>query len=355
MDKLRVAIVGCGTISWLHGPGYLQHPACEVAVLCDPVRQRAELRAKEWGISPRIYTSYEDVLNDSGIDAVELLTPTHLHAAQSVEALEAGKHVSCQKPMCNTVAEADSVIEAADRAKTTYRLVENFSYYPPIVKAMELLRSGAIGEPCMFRTVSLLGSERVGAELAMEPEVMEWRGEPGRNLGGLLFDDQWHKYATAIWMIGDVEKVSGVVTRPAGFYLEAPSAITWRFKDRNCLGLFEMIHATEMPIRGKYYPADDFIEIHGSKGVIWVTRCTGEMLDMPPVLVHSGTDTTAYDVPSGWPEGFQAASVDFVDCVLRGEQPRLDARTSKKVLQATLAAYRAAETETAVDPLSMTA
>ena len=156
-------------------------------------------------------------------------------------------------------------------------------------------------------------------------------------------------------MIGDVEKVSGVVTRSGDFYLEAPSAITWKFKDRNCLGLSEIIHATEMTIRGKYYPVDDFIEIHGSKGVLWVTRCTGEMLDMPPGLVHSGTDTTAYNVPTDWTEGFQASAADFIDGILRGEQSELDARTSKKVLQATLAAYRAAETETAVDPLSMTA
>ena len=354
MDKVRIAIVGCGTISWLHGPGYLRHPSCEVAALCDPVRQRAELRAREWGISPRIYTSYQDVLDDPGIDAVELLTPTHLHAGQAVEALNAGKHVSCQKPMCNTVAEADSVIEAADRSDAMFRLVENFIYSPPIVKAMELLRSDAIGEPSMFRSVSLLGSERVGAELAMEPEFMEWRSEPGLNTGGLLFDDTWHKYATAMWLIGDVEKVSGVVARSGHFYLEAPSAITWKFKDKDCLGLFEMIHAAEMPIRGKYYPVDDFFEIHGSKGVIWVTRLTGEMLDMPPVLVHSGTDTTAYNVPTDWTAGFLAASADFVDCVLRGEQPRLDARAAKKVLQAALAAYRAAETETAVDPLSMT-
>ena len=72
MDKVRLAIVGCGTISQLNAPGYLIHERCEVAALCDPIAERAESRARQWGINPRIYTSYEDVLADDSVDAVEL-------------------------------------------------------------------------------------------------------------------------------------------------------------------------------------------------------------------------------------------------------------------------------------------
>ena len=61
MDKVKVAIVGCGTISQLNVPGYLEDERCDVAVLCDPLVERAEIRAKEWGISPRLYTAFEDV------------------------------------------------------------------------------------------------------------------------------------------------------------------------------------------------------------------------------------------------------------------------------------------------------
>ena len=95
MDKVRLAIVGCGNISQLNAPGYLQHPRCEVVALCDTVRGKAEHRARQWGITPSIYTGYEQVLNDPAVDAVELLTPTFLHVDQILAALEAGKHVSC--------------------------------------------------------------------------------------------------------------------------------------------------------------------------------------------------------------------------------------------------------------------
>ena len=98
MDKVQLGIVGCGTISQLNAPGYLADERCDVVVLCDPVEERARQRAAEWGIDPRIYTSYEQLLNDSDVDAVELLTPTFLHPQQIIDGLAAGKHVSCQKP-----------------------------------------------------------------------------------------------------------------------------------------------------------------------------------------------------------------------------------------------------------------
>jgi hypothetical protein len=97
-ERLRLAIAGCGNISQLNVPGYLQRPGREVVALCDTAPERAKRRAGEWGITPRIYSDFAKVLDDDAIDAVELLTPTWLHADQVVAALEAGKHVSCQKP-----------------------------------------------------------------------------------------------------------------------------------------------------------------------------------------------------------------------------------------------------------------
>src|SRR5262245_22319834 len=151
MDTVRLAIVGCGNISQLNAPGYLGHPRCDVVALCDTERARAERRAKEWGISPRIFTDYARLLEDPAVDAVELLTPTYLHAAQIGAALAAGKHVSCQKPISVTVAEADRIAAAVERTRTVFRVTENFLYYPPIVKAKELLDAGAIGEPSLVR------------------------------------------------------------------------------------------------------------------------------------------------------------------------------------------------------------
>ena len=354
MDKVRLAIVGCGTVSQLNVPGYLQHDKCEIVALCDPNRERAERRARQWGIDPKIHVSYQDVLNDSEIDAVELLTPTFLHTEQIASGLEAGRHVSCQKPISNTIAEADQIIAAVSKAKARFRVTENFLFYPPLMKAKELLDTGAIGEPSMVRIRTTRGQRITGSGLGVEPEAYIWRSKAGTNAGGQIFDDGWHKYATAMWWIGDVEKVNSIIVMTDNFIIESPSAITWKFRDTNCLGIMEYRNADQMPIRSKYYPADEFFEIQGSKGVIWVTRCTGEMLDMPPVMLVKGTGTTSYDVPMDWIEGFNGSARNFIDCILRDEQPDMDVHFSKKVLQAILATYKANETERVVDPVTMT-
>src|SRR5262245_306005 len=175
MDRVRLAIVGCGNIAQLNAPGYLQHPRCTVAALCDPIRERAEARARQWGVTPRIYTDYAQVLDDATVDAVELLTPTYLHAEQIVTGLAAGKHVSCQKPISVSVAEADRIVAAAAKARTTFRVTENFLYYPPIVKAKELLDAGVIGEPSLVRIHTTRVGELAGQSMDLDPEALVWR------------------------------------------------------------------------------------------------------------------------------------------------------------------------------------
>ena len=354
MDRLRLAIVGCGNISRLNAPGYLQHPRCDVVALCDPVPGRAKRRAAEWGITPRLYEDLAQVLDDSAVDAVELLTPTWMHADQIVAALGAGKHVSCQKPLAITVAEADRVAAAVARARTTFRVTENFLYYPPIVKAKTLLDAGAIGEPSLVRIHTTRASRVEGITMELEPDAMVWRRDPARNPGGVLFDDGVHKYGTAAYWIGEIGEVSAIVTHGEDFILETPSVATWRFRDRDCLGIVDYTHAPEMVIRGRYVRVDEFFEIHGHRGIIWVTRCSGEMLDLPPVQVIRGTETVGYQVPMDWRLGFDGAAADFVDGVLDGRQPAQDVRAARHMLQVALAIYESGRAGRTVRPDSIT-
>lgn len=353
MDTLRLAIVGCGNICQLNAPGYLEHPRCEVVALCDTDPTRAERRAREWGIAPRIYADYAQLLDDPAVDAVELLTPTHLHADQIIAALAAGKHVSCQKPMAVSVAEADRIAAAVATARTTFRVTENFLYYPPIVKAKELLEAGVIGEPSLVRIHTTRARETVGSTLPLDPDALVWRRDPARNPGGALYDDGVHKYATAMYWMGDIGEISAIVGGGEDFLQETPSVAHFRFKAGNCLGIIDYTYAPHMPIRSRYYRADEFFEIHGSRGIIWVTRCTGELLDLPPVVVIRGTETTSYQVPMDWRTGFDGAARDFVDGLREGRQPAQDVRTATKVLQVPLAIYEASRTRRPVAPESM--
>ena len=354
METVRLAIVGCGAISQVTGPGYVSHPNCEVYALCDPVRERAALRSQQWGIEPRVYTDYEDVLNDPNIDAVELLTPTYMHADQIIAGLEAGKHVSCQKPISINLAEADEISKAVGKARTKFRISENFLFYPPLVKAKELLDSGAIGEPSSIRMRTVLGRDSQQRDYRVEADALEWRRDPQRNPGGLIYDGGWHKFATAVWLGGDVEMVSALITKTEDFMRESPSAVIWKYKDRDCIGIYEDVYAGEMEIRGKYYPVDDFFEIQGSKGAVLVTRCTGEMLDLPPVMWLKGSETVGIHVPTDWIEGFNGAANNFIQGIVGDKQPDMDLQFSTKVLRVILAAYQASETGRHVAPDDVT-
>jgi len=324
-----------------------------VVALCDAMPERATRRAREWGIAPRIYSDFKQVLDDPTIDAVELLTPTWMHADQIVAALGAGKHVSAQKPLAVSIAEADRIAAAVGRARTTFRVTENFLYYPPILKAKELLDAGVIGEPSLVRIHTTRAQHVTGQAIELDPDALVWRRDPGRNPGGALYDDGVHKYATAALWIGEIGDVSAIVSRGTDFIQETPSVATFRFKGRDCLGVIDYTYAPEMTMRSRYYRADEFFEIHGSRGIIWVTRCTGEMLDMPAVMVIRGTETTSYQVPTDWRLGFDGAAVDFVDGLLEGRQPAQDIHAATRMLRVPLAIYEAARTGRTVSPESI--
>ena len=351
MDRVRLAIVGCGNISQLNAPGYLQHPRCDVVALCDTDPERAKRRARDWGITPRVYSDFAQVLDDAAVDAVELLTPTWMHADQIVAALGAGKHVSAQKPLAVSIAEADRIAAAVARARTTFRVTENFLYYPPILKAKELLDAGAIGEPSLVRIHTTRAQHITGQAIELDPDALVWRRDPGRNPGGALYDDGVHKYATAALWIGEIgdglrDREPGRGLHPGdaerghvalqGARLPGHHRLHLRARDDDPLA------ATTAPTSSSRSTA--------RRGIIWVTRCTGEMLDMPAVMVLRGTETISYQVPTDWRLGFDGAAADFVDGLLEGRQPAQDVHAARRMLQVPLAIYEAARTGRAVAP-----
>ena len=163
MGKLRVGFIGVGDITDLHYLGYKDNPKAELYAICDVDEERLQKRASEWKVE-KTYTDYRELLTDPNIEAVEVITPHHLHAEMGIAALKAGKHVSMQKPMAVNIGECDELIKTAELSKKLFRVFENFRFYPPMVKAKELLDSGAIGEPLSIRIKCVQGTGGDGWE-----------------------------------------------------------------------------------------------------------------------------------------------------------------------------------------------
>ena len=116
MEKLRVGIIGCGGIAnGKHMPALRsQADKADMVAFCDIVVERAEKAAKEFGApGAKVYENYRELLEDGSIDVVHVCTPNRSHCEITVAALEAGKHVLCEKPMAKTAADAQKMLDAA--------------------------------------------------------------------------------------------------------------------------------------------------------------------------------------------------------------------------------------------------
>ncbi|MBE6553564.1 MAG: Gfo/Idh/MocA family oxidoreductase [Ruminococcaceae bacterium] len=116
-DVLKIGIIGCGGIAnGKHMPSLKKVADCEMVAFCDIVIERAEKAAKEYGTADaKVYTDYKELLRDPEIDVVHVCTPNRSHSFITVDALEAGKHVMCEKPMAINSAEAKKMLDAAKR------------------------------------------------------------------------------------------------------------------------------------------------------------------------------------------------------------------------------------------------
>jgi predicted dehydrogenase len=207
VEPIQVAIVGCGRISDLHALGYRGREDARLVAVCDAKRGRAREKAKAWGISPdKVYTDYQRLLADAEVDLVELLVPHHLHAEMTVQACRAGKHVSVQKPMALTAAEAEEMVAAADGAGVVLRVYENFCFYEPHVRARQMIESGEIGEPQMIRMHVGTGTSETQWKVPLSAWL--WRLNEGKCGGGpLVFDHGYHLFSLARYLMGPVARV----------------------------------------------------------------------------------------------------------------------------------------------------
>ncbi|WP_046174301.1 Gfo/Idh/MocA family protein [Domibacillus indicus] len=151
MSILKIGVIGCGSIArHRHIPEYAANENVEIAAFCDIVEERAQEYAKQYNAIA--YTSYEELLANEDIDAVSVCTPNSLHAPISIAALQAGKHVLCEKPMATSREEADAMIQAAEASGKKLMIAHNQRFVASHVKARSIIESGTLGKIYSFRT-----------------------------------------------------------------------------------------------------------------------------------------------------------------------------------------------------------
>jgi UDP-N-acetylglucosamine 3-dehydrogenase len=151
MNKIKVAVIGCGSISkYRHIPEYAAKESVELVAFCDPIVERAQKYADQYGA--KAYANYEDMLAELKPDAVSVCTPNYLHAPVAIAAANAGAHVLVEKPMASTDEEAAAMIEAARKNGVYLMVGHNQRLMPPHAKARQILEKGELGKVLTFRT-----------------------------------------------------------------------------------------------------------------------------------------------------------------------------------------------------------
>jgi predicted dehydrogenase len=197
--NVRVAIIGCGSIAETrHAPEYAANTQSQLVAFCDPHLERAEKLAGRFG--GKAYADYRDVLRMSDLAAVSVCTSNKTHASISIEALQAGKHVLCEKPMATNLDDAQMMIDVAREAGKVLMIGHNQRLAVGHIKAKAILRSGELGKILSFKTCfGHAGPEMWSADKGSHT----WFFKKDTAAFGVMGDLGMHKADLIRWLIDD--------------------------------------------------------------------------------------------------------------------------------------------------------
>ncbi len=194
MGRLQAAVIGLGFVGRAHVEA-LRRLGVPLRGLLDDAPERTRRGCEALGVD-RGYASLDELLADGKLDVVHLCTPNHLHSPMARAALEAGKHVVCEKPLAMNTRESAALASLAAEAGRVGAVNYNLRYYPLCQEARALVRQGAIGEPRLVHGSYL-------QDWLLYPSDWNWRLEP--ELGGELravADIGTHWLDMASWITG---------------------------------------------------------------------------------------------------------------------------------------------------------
>jgi predicted dehydrogenase len=353
---VRAAVVGLGRIYDLNARAYLGNPDVEVVALVDPSEERRTERQADWPDARTFASAAELAASGLEVDAVEALLPIPLHTNGVVEMLGYGWHVNLQKPMCNDLASARAMLEAARANGRILRVMENYVFYEPLRRLKEIVESGQLGEVSGYH-MKMVASGRGGWDVPSSS--YEWQFQQMKaGRGTLVFDDGWHKLSTAIWLFGPIKEVRswiGTTEIVPGVDVDAPSTVVWEHAN-GIRGVWDITLAVDMYLRSDYYTNDERWEVTGRRGYARVNRCTGRGVQQPSLEVYvDGEMRSFHALDDDWASSFRESGRHWLRWLHTGEGPMLwSGEEAVDVLRFALAAYASsAAGGIGVDPASL--
>ncbi|MBT2762303.1 Gfo/Idh/MocA family oxidoreductase [Paenibacillus sp. ISL-20] len=197
MKSINIGVIGTGSISAMHLQSYQKHANANLLAVCDLNEERAQRAAEKYGAT-KVYTDYNELLADPAIDAVSICTWNNTHAEISIAALNAGKHVLVEKPLCRTVEEALQVQEAVKSSGKLLQVGFVRRYDPNAQMLREFADKGEFGDIYFAKASSVRRLGNPGG----------WFSDIERSGGGPLIDIGVHVIDLCWYMMGRPKPVS---------------------------------------------------------------------------------------------------------------------------------------------------
>ena len=341
---IKIGILGCGKIAQVrHIPEYAENSDVKLAAFFSPNRARAQEQADKYG--GKVYDTAEELLADPGIDAVSICAANYAHAELSIKALNAGKHVLCEKPMATTLADCEAMVECAKKNGKFLMIGHNQRLAKAHMEAKRLIDEGLIGDIITFRTSFGHGG----------PET--WSISPGKNVWffdkkkaamGVMADLGVHKTDLIQYLTG--QRVVRTTARLVTLDKRGEDGELIGVDD-NAVCIYEMSGGAfgTMTASWTYYGAEDNSTVlYGTKGIM---RIYDDPAHSIVVKLADGQEQV-YDVEQIQTNDNQTKSgvIDlWVDCLKEGRQPEISGESALYAMRAVFASIASSQTGKTVE------
>jgi predicted dehydrogenase len=331
MKKVKMGIIGVGIQGEQQIKSFRTIENVEVLAIADLNEKRAKEVGEKYRI-PRVYTDFHDLTKDQDIEAVSICTPDHLHTEPALTALENNKHLLIEKPLATNVADAQRIVEEAD--KRSLKLMVNFSnrWFPPYRLAKETIESGEIGKIASAYA-------RLSDTIYVPTEMIKWSGKTS-----VLWFLGSHTFDLLRWLLQDeVKRVFGIsrsiVLNRLGIQTPDFYQVIIEFQS----GLTAVMENSWILPRGEPFIVDCKMEIFGDKGAIRIDRSHHGSLKI--VNEHRMLFPDVYVLPYENISIFVRAALEsFVNCLIHDSEPPVSGRDGFIVTKVLSAIIRSSET-----------
>ncbi|MEO8521316.1 MAG: Gfo/Idh/MocA family oxidoreductase, partial [Acidobacteriota bacterium] len=244
--RLRVAIIGCGQMGRWHLEAYQRNPAIDVVAFADTSVAAAQRFAALAG--GRSYGSHQELLAAEQVDGVSVCVVPAAHRQVVTDALAAGAHVLCEKPLATSLADARAMAAAADRSRRHLVAGFKFRFFDEVRAAKELIDSGSLGR---------IGSARLmfAADLDM---AGKWFADPRLAGGGIVMDNGAHAFDLVEFLLGPVASLAATARNSRPLPVEDGASITCQLRSGAAVSI-DLSWAVATPPTA-------YLEIYGDQG-----------------------------------------------------------------------------------------